>query len=698
MTLPPRLAVILTPERHSVLFALKGIIAMGLALYLSMLMQLERPYWALISAVFLQVRPETGLVIEKGLCQIGGTLVGGAMGLLILATLLPYPFMALLALTLWIGLNAAASAWVRQANFIYGFAMAGITATLIVVISIANPTTTSSVGIFHVANARVSEIIVGAVCATLVSNLLWPARVSHLLQKHARGALNQTLAYLELELNPAGTHAQRHIQVDTLLQSIFPLSDDSSAVLYEGAQGPGRARAATVICHKTLSLIARIRVIGRLMRNHSDLLTPALQDMLESLRQSFKRMRETQSAEDAMEEVQRLRQQLRTASGEQDDDASPLQRRFFQVALNLTADIILALEANRALHFSREMQLRPQGLKPYRDLQIAAAVGIRSALVFMIAAGLWIGTASPMAIMLMIMPVIFTILFARLPEPDVVLRRATITSVLAAPVALFFTLPLLALSNGDFPLLILILGAPLFVALLAISNPTTLAYGLGFCTPYIILVQPGNAMDFDVARVASNGLAITGGIFIAYMMFRLITPPNGPGLRRRLIRDTAQDLAMIGHHRHRINEEGFNARMADRLRWFTICDKALPEERRHFTDLGLTGLNLGQVSLWVQGRINTQTSPALQDSAAQWQQSLADAYQACARGQSDGRFRADSERLKTAMAEAGNMEQRNQELIAGAVERIALTFERMAARLAGTAELDAPAANTSGSR
>ena len=118
MTLPPRLAVILTPQRHSVLFALKGIIAMGLALYLAMLMQLERPYWALISAVFLQVRPETGLVIEKGLCQIGGTLVGGAMGLLILATLLPYPFIALLALTLWIGLNAAASAWVRQANFI----------------------------------------------------------------------------------------------------------------------------------------------------------------------------------------------------------------------------------------------------------------------------------------------------------------------------------------------------------------------------------------------------------------------------------------------------------------------------------------------------------------------------------------------------------------------------------------------------
>jgi len=682
MTLDPRLAILLTPDRQSVLFATKGVIAMALALYLSMLLQLDRPYWALISAVFLQVRPETGLVIEKGFCQIGGTLVGGAMGLLILAWLLPYPALAIGALTLWIGLNAGASAWVRQANFIYGFAMAGITATLIVVLAIADPANTSSQGIFHIANARVSEIILGAICATLVSSLLWPVRVSGLLKEHARTALNQTLSYLELELDPAGTHAKRHSQMDILLQGIFALSDDSSAVLYEGSHGPGRARAATLICHKTLSLVARIRVIGRLMRNHDDLLTPALRDLLDALRAAFQRMRETSSAEQAMKEAQALRQQLREARGEQAEDAPPLQRRFFQVSQNLTADLILALEANRALHFSHEVQLRPQSLRPYRDLQIAAAVGLRSALVFAIAAGLWVGTASPMAIMLMIMPVMFTILFARLPEPDQVLKRATFSSVLAAPVALFFTLPLLALSNGDFPLLILILGAPLFVGLLAISKRLTLPLGLGFCTPYIILVQPGNAMDFDVARAASNGLAITAGIGIAFLMFRLITPPNGPGLRRRLIRETATDLTLMGTTQPgNINEEGFNARMADRLRWLTICDKALPEAQRHFTDLGLTGLNLGQVSLWIQSRLRTDAPPALIDSAHHWQLALAAAYQACSRGKVDEDFRQQSEKLKLDMEDAGNLAQRDRELIAGALERIALTFERMAFRL-----------------
>jgi hypothetical protein len=107
---------------------------------------------------------------------------------------------------------------------------------------------------------------------------------------------------------------------------------------------------------------------------------------------------------------------------------------------------------------------------------------------------------------------------------------------------------------------------------------------------------------------------------------------------------------------------------------------------------------LGQVSLWVQGRIHTQAPAALLACAAQWQQSLADAYQACAQGHCDSRFRDNSERLKIAMAQAGNLEQRNQELVAGAVERIALTFERMASRMARTVEPDDISANSTASR
>src|SRR5690554_3970111 len=85
ITLPPLLAQLLTPNKRSVIFALKEVISMALALFVSMYLQLDRPYWALVSAVFLQIRPESGLVIEKALCQISGSVVGGGAGILILA-------------------------------------------------------------------------------------------------------------------------------------------------------------------------------------------------------------------------------------------------------------------------------------------------------------------------------------------------------------------------------------------------------------------------------------------------------------------------------------------------------------------------------------------------------------------------------------------------------------------------------------
>ncbi|EKF75095.1 efflux transporter permease [Alcanivorax hongdengensis A-11-3] len=682
--LDPRLAVFLTPPRSSVLFALKGIIAMTLALYLAMLMQLERPYWALISAVFLQVRPETGLVLEKGLCQIVGTLIGGAVGIVILANLMPYPGLAIAALALWLAFNAGASAWVRQANFIYGFAMAGVTATLIVVLSLAIGDSLTSAQVFSLASARISELGLGAVCATLVSHLLWPAHVGDLLIGHSRDALNQTLAYLELELDPAGSHHQRHARADTLLQSVFALNDDSSAVSYEGQLGQGQARAASVVCQKILALVARIRVFARLKRNHQDLMTPALEQLHEQMRDGFRQLREAGSGEEGVQLGQRLRQQLRQAEDAQSDDAPPLQKRFFQVSQNLIADLIVALEANRALARHDQTLLRANRLQPYRDPLLALAVALRSALVFLVAAGLWIGTASSSAILLMVMPVIFTILFARLPAPELVLQKAVIGALIALPTGLFFTLPLLAASSGDFPLLVMLMGAPLFLGLLAISDRATMAYGLGFCTPFIILVRPGNNMAFAMDQTLSSGLAVTLGIILAYLMFRLITPPSAGLMRRRLLASIADDLARLANPAYHHSEQWFNGRMADRLRRLAECDKVLPQEQRHYTDLGLTALNLGQVSRWLQGRLESYADAALVQAGQHWQQSLARAFRACARGETDPDFARACATLLDQLAYSQPDAVHRRDLIDGALERLVFTFQRLAGRIAGT--------------
>ncbi|MEI8598354.1 FUSC family protein [Vibrio sp. M60_M31a] len=119
------------PDKQAIKFAIKGVIAMALSLYIAMFLNLDRPYWALIGAVFLQIRPEGGLVVEKGMYQIIGTLVGGFVGITILQWFAPYPEIALGLLALWLGINSGLSAMVRRQNLVYAFAMAGMTACLV---------------------------------------------------------------------------------------------------------------------------------------------------------------------------------------------------------------------------------------------------------------------------------------------------------------------------------------------------------------------------------------------------------------------------------------------------------------------------------------------------------------------------------------------------------------------------------------
>lgn len=227
------------PQRSAVIFATKGIIAMALSLYVAMYCQLDRPYWALVSAVFLQIRPESGLVIEKGISQISGTLIGGCIGILIMNGLMPFPELALPALALWLGIMAYSSAMVRNPNATYAYTMAGMTPILIVVLTMAQPAATiSSHTVFDVAQARMSELIVGSVCATFISLFFWPTHIKDSLHDLSRVVVNRTLHYLDHELDEHKTHQERHQALDSILEILAQLNESTSAVQYEGPQGP----------------------------------------------------------------------------------------------------------------------------------------------------------------------------------------------------------------------------------------------------------------------------------------------------------------------------------------------------------------------------------------------------------------------------------------------------------------------------
>ncbi len=669
------------PDIKSVKFAIKGVLAMALSLYIAMFLNLDKPYWALIGAVFLQIRPEGGLVVEKGMYQIVGTVIGGMVGMSILNWFAPYPEIALGLLALWLGLNSGLSALVRRQNLVYAFAMAGMTACLICLLVMAQPSLASSQRVFAIAQARISEIIIGVICATLVSKLIWPVKVKDGLVANARSAINQTLTYLTIELDANGSHESRHQKIDSILEALTTVSDDSSAVSFEGPEGVGQSRAANAICNSVLSLLALVQIFGRLQRLHPELIGDALKPVLNMMNEHFSKMANSKDYDECYRLAQKLRrQQLDYAN--LNIEKTPLQARLIKISLELSAELVVLLKGYAKLTSAKTHNLNAPRFQTYRDPLVGLTTGIRSVLQFLVGAGLWVGTGSSSVLMIMILPVVFSIMMARLPLATltVVLRRLLVGIAIAIPLAVFYAIPLLAASSRNYELLVMILAGPYFFGLLALANRPTLPYGLGICIPFTIFVMPSTDMSrsLSIDTTISNGMAIFVGVSVLYWIFKLITGPSLPLMVKRLMNATYKDL--IDLQNHTMPEQWFNARMGDRLLRISTYDKALSTER-NVTDLALTGLNLGHVSMRLRRIVRRSTDDQLDAQLDAWQLSLGNAFLDAFHGKQNDRFERESESLLHQL-EGFQIAKDQKDILEGMCERIKLSLQRSARALA----------------
>jgi uncharacterized membrane protein YccC len=149
------------------------------------------------------------------------------------------------------------------------------------------------------------------------------------------------------------------------------------------------------------------------------------------------------------------------------------------VSLEVAADLTILLRAYRALEERDNTLLNAPSMLTYRDPLAGIIVGFRTALVFSIGAFIWINTGSSAALLIMILPVIFSIMLARIPLAilQVVIKRLLVGVVVAAIVTIFYALNLLSQSGGQLEILLLVLAGPYFLGLLLLADQQTLPYG-----------------------------------------------------------------------------------------------------------------------------------------------------------------------------------------------------------------------------
>lgn len=570
--MPITLQALFAPNKSAVQFAVKTLLGGGLALWLALRWGLEQPAWALMTA-FIVAQPLSGMVLQKGLARLLGTLIGTVMSVVFIAVFAQTPWLFLLALALWLGLCTACSTLLRSA-WAYAFVLAGYTVAIIALPAVNHPLL-----VFDQAVARCTEICLGIICATLSSALLWPMRVEQQLAGQARQAWQSGLQAASATLG--GDEEARKSLVE-ILGRIVAVDSQREHAWFEGRLGRERARAIRGLSQKLLILLRIARSVRRQWRQLDECEAERLRPWLEEARVVLTAP-EAERLTDLRTRVWQAGQDLRDSAAE----------HYCLARLTLLLDnAAAAAQALRAVEEGKAPADLPDSLAVHRDIPLGLLFGSRSALAFLAMASFWMATAWDAAPGGLVLTCVVCSLFASRENGAQIGMSFLRGILLALPVA-FLVGQILLPQWSSFALLCLGMGVPLFFGALGMANPKIGATATSYCLHFIVLVSPLNIMSFSVESFLNNAQAMLFGVAAAVLAFKLVVLRNPAWHGRRLRAATQNDLIRLTRRDLRGAETWFGGRMADRLLQLARHYSALPEHERERWDDGLHGLDIG---------------------------------------------------------------------------------------------------------
>src|SRR3954447_9699187 len=187
-------------------FAVKTFAASLLALYIAFWAGLDDPRWSFLT-VYVVSQPDSGLVLAKSFYRILGTIAGVLVSIALAFGLAQYGELFVAALAIWICFCNFTARTVR--NFAsYGFQLAGYTVAIIGIPAALNPA-----GAYPLVVARFTEILLGIVCAALVSRLILvhelSPRLVELVRALARSADSFATVLLDRDADRGRVTAER---------------------------------------------------------------------------------------------------------------------------------------------------------------------------------------------------------------------------------------------------------------------------------------------------------------------------------------------------------------------------------------------------------------------------------------------------------------------------------------------------------
>lgn len=552
--------------RHAdIIFSVKTFIAAIMALLIGFAMDLPRPYWAL-ATVYIASQPLAGATRSKALFRVLGTLIGATVSVVLVPNLVNAPELLSLGIALWVGLCLYISLLDRTPRG-YMFMLAGYTCALISFPSVSEPA-----AIFDTAVARSQEIIVGILCATIVSTILLPRSVGPAVASRVDGWLAGARRLSREVLAGRGAEPAMRDQRLKLAADAVEIDSLADHLGFDRSAGRETARWLRALRLRMLTLLPLLSSIGdRIDALGDDARTthPQLMTLIDDVSQWV--------ADDdtAREPAERLRGMITAQQARLDASSSWHEIMVASLLMRLRELVDISADC-RVLNQAIAQGGRPPGatlaFQPdagvapvrYADHGMAlwsaggAVLAITLCCAFWILTGWADGASAPM------MAAVGCSFFAAQDDPSVGLRgfaKWTLVSMIIVAAYLFAILP--AISNVE---VLLVALAPAFLLFgYLIANPATFFIGMLLAANTASLMALQQTYSADFASFVNSSLAFFVGTEMSAVTILLVRSVGSEWSVKRLMRKGWIAIAQAAEQRGNRDRAAFAGLMLNRI-------------------------------------------------------------------------------------------------------------------------------------
>lgn len=496
-------------DRQGVYFGTATALAAWASFAIASLLHVQNAFWAPM-AVWIVAQTSRGMLLERGVHRLAGTLVGAMAGFLLLTGGLP-TLASIFLLALWTALCGATSQLIR-ASLGYAAMMAGLTASVVLLPSLGD-----AGRVFTLAFSRVESTLIGVLCVMLMGWLILPRPPRQELLERVRQLAGEALARLAGRL---GSSAPSSREDGELLMALVEV-EQQLAPVYAGPFKPSRGvRVDNAFVAATLGLMAALRTMAGAGGPERRALREALTEAAMSLKQPLAHG----SARDALERASAL--------------ARPLDR-------GLAAALDKLLMAERAALVWRQgedpgpLLARGATLVTRRDARSALIAAAGSGLVTL-AGGLFVFYSDWSNAWMPAMGLCtFTTVLSSMDLPQKVAPKMVQGVAVGVTLAALFRLVLMP-HAGSLGEILLMLAPFMLLGGLARASTRTAIPALDGNMCFMLASQPFLSASIAMPDVLVDSAALLASILLVALAYRLL--PRDPGRRaghlaRLILRD-----------------------------------------------------------------------------------------------------------------------------------------------------------------